>query len=213
MADFHQLLCGFHHFREDYLLREREFFERLSKAQNPKTLVIACCDSRTDPALVTGARPGELFVVRSIAALVPSAEERLPRDAVMSAVEYAVMKLRVTDIAVMGHSDCGGVHGMLSPSGLGALPHVRNWIEPAAPLAAEMIREAPAASREALARRCEQAAVLLSVENLLSYPWLEERVRDGRLRLHALYYDMAAGHMCLWNPEAEAFEPSVRRRD
>ena len=85
MGSFHELIAGFHNFQESYLLKEKEFFDQLAHGQKPKSLVIACCDSRVDPAILLGGKPGDLFVVRSIAALIPPVGLSSPRDAVMSA--------------------------------------------------------------------------------------------------------------------------------
>ena len=113
MPGFHDLIERFHNFREDVLLKERDFFHQLAHGQAPKTLVIACCDSRVDPAILMGVRPGDLFVVRSIAALVPAQDEAQHPDAVMAAVEYGVKHLDVDNIIVMGHANCGGIHAAL----------------------------------------------------------------------------------------------------
>lgn len=110
MARFHELITGFHSFRNEYLLRDKEFFEQLAHGQSPKTLVIACCDSRTDPAIILGCKPGDLFVVRSIAAIVPDKDSAGEHDAVIAAIEYGIKHLQVHDIVVMGHSNCGGIH-------------------------------------------------------------------------------------------------------
>ena len=99
MQNFHELIQGFHNFKEDYFLREREFFSSLVHGQSPKTLVVACCDSRVDPAILMGCRPGDLFVARSIAAIVPDVEKAGEHDAVVSAVEYAVKPLAVAGSA------------------------------------------------------------------------------------------------------------------
>lgn len=112
-SNFHDLIQGFHNFKANTLLQEAEFFDRLALGQNPKTLVIACCDSRADPAILMGCRPGDLFVVRNVAALVPSEEEAGSPDAVLAAVEYAVKHLDIHHVIVMGHSNCGGIQGLL----------------------------------------------------------------------------------------------------
>ena len=103
MGSFHELIAGFHNFQESYLLKEKEFFDQLAHGQKPKSLVIACCDSRVDPAILLGGKPGDLFVVRSIAALIPPVGLSSPRDAVMSALEYGVKHLDVDHLIVMGH--------------------------------------------------------------------------------------------------------------
>ena len=115
MQNFHDLVGGFHHFRANYFLKEKEFFESLAHSQSPKTLVIACCDSRTDPAIVLGCKPGDLFVVRSVAAIVPPPEKAGEYDAVMAAVEYGVKHLDVDHIVVLGLSNCGGIAGLFNP--------------------------------------------------------------------------------------------------
>ena len=210
MQNFHDLVGGFHHFRANYFLKEKEFFESLAHSQSPKTLVIACCDSRTDPAIVLGCKPGDLFVVRSVAAIVPPPEKVGEYDAVMAAVEYGVKHLDVDHIVVMGHSNCGGIAGLFNPQAVRKERFTSKWISLACP-AVERINEEN--SQEDLTQRMrlsEEAAVLLSIENLLSYPWIEEAVQAQSLSLHALYYDMREGTLNVWNSEIEDFELATR---
>ena len=210
MQNFHDLVAGFHHFRANYFLKEKEFFESLAHSQSPKTLVIACCDSRTDPAIVLGCKPGDLFVVRSVAAIVPPPEKAGEYDAVMAAVEYGVKHLDVDHIVVMGHSNCGGIAGLFNPQAVRKERFTSKWISLACP-AVERINEEN--SQEDLTQRMrlsEEAAVLLSIENLLSYPWIEEAVQAQSLSLHALYYDMREGTLNVWNSEIEDFELATR---
>ena len=195
MKNFHDLVGGFHHFRANYFLKEKEFFEALAHSQSPKTLVIACCDSRTDPAIVLGCKPGDLFVVRSVAAIVPAPNQAGEYDAVMAAVEYGVKHLNVQNIVVMGHSNCGGIAGLFNPQ------KIRS------PVVVKINEENPGEPEPQRVRLCEEASVLLSLENLLSYSWIEEAVQDGALSLHALYYDMHLGSLNVWNPMTEDFEP------
>ena len=210
MQNFHDLVGGFHHFRANYFLKETEFFASLAHSQSPKTLVIACCDSRTDPAIVLGCKPGDLFVVRSVAAIVPPPEKAGEYDAVMAAVEYGVKHLDVDHIVVMGHSNCGGIAGLFNPQAVRKERFTSKWISLACP-AVERINEEN--SQEDLTQRMrlsEEAAVLLSIENLLSYPWIEEAVQAQSLSLHALYYDMREGTLNVWNSEIEDFELATR---
>ncbi len=115
MDNFHKLIEGFHNFKQTYFLKERQYFESLEKAQNPKTLVVACCDSRVDPAILLHCKPGDLFVIRNVAALVPAVTQASNPCSVMSAIEYGVKHLNVEHIVVMGHSHCGGIHGLMAP--------------------------------------------------------------------------------------------------
>ena len=206
-ANFHELIEGFHNFREEYLLAEHAFFDRLAHGQSPKTLVIACCDSRADPAILMGCRPGDLFVVRSIAAIVPGESEAGDPDAVIAAVEYGVKHLAVEHVIVMGHSNCGGIHGLLFPEKIEDEKWISRWVSIARPVIDELVEEEPDEPLESRVRRSEEGSVLLSIENLLSYPWVEERVKAGTLSLHALYYDMKGKTLNIWNAELEDFEP------
>lgn len=169
MQNFHELIQGFHNFKEDYFLREREFFSSLVHGQSPKTLVVACCDSRVDPAILMGCRPGDLFVARSIAAIVPDVEKAGEHDAVVSAVEYAVKHLDVRNIIVMGHSNCGGIHGLLHPEVVSKEPYISRWLCLAHPVLEELEHEDPDEPADVRARRCEEGTVLQSIDSLLSY--------------------------------------------
>ena len=170
MQSFHDLVGGFHHFRSNYFLKEKEFFEALAHSQNPKTLVIACCDSRTDPAIVLRCKPGDLFVVRS------------------------------------GHSNCGGIAGLFNPKSIERERFINRWVSLACPAVREVVQDNADLAPDEQRRLSEEAAVLLSLENLLSYDWVEEAVQSGSLALHALYYDMGNGSLNVWNSALEDFE-------
>ncbi len=169
MQNFHELIQGFHNFKEDYFLREREFFSGLAHGQSPKTLVVACCDSRVDPAILMGCRPGDLFVARSIAAIIPDVEKAGEHDAVVSAVEYAVKHLDVRNIIVMGHSNCGGIRGLLHPELVSKELYISRWLCLAHPVLDELEHEDPNEPSDVRARRCEEGTVLQSIDSLLSY--------------------------------------------
>ena len=151
-------------------------------------------------------RPGDLFVARSIAAIVPDVEKAGEHDAVVSAVEYAVKHLDVRNIIVMGHSNCGGIHGLLHPEVVSKEPYISRWLCLAHPVLEELEHEDPDEPADVRARRCEEGTVLQSIDSLLSYDWVKSRVDAGTLALHALYYDLASGTMYVWNAEAEDFE-------
>lgn len=208
MTNFHDLIEGFRNFREEYFLREAEFFETLKAGQNPNTLVIACCDSRVDPAILMGCRPGDLFVVRNVAALVPPMENASASDAVMAAVEYGVKHLDVDHVVVMGHSNCGGIHGLIHPQEVESEAYIKGWLKLASPVLDDLDHAEIGEDEVLRHRRCEEASILLSIDNLLSYDWVEERVRAGSLKLHALYYDMHDGNLFVWDAVQEDFVPS-----
>lgn len=213
MENFHKLLEGFHNFKQKYFLKERQYFESLEKVQNPKTLVIACCDSRVDPAILLHCKPGELFVIRNVAALVPAIDQASNPCSVMSAIEYGVKHLNIEHIVVMGHSHCGGIHGLMVPESIQGETFIQDWVSIASP-ALERLKELTGEEDEKTRERhCEEGAVLISLDNLLSYPWILERVNEGSLKLHALYYDLKEGNLYRYSVEEENFKPLYKTAD
>ena len=206
MRNFHQFVQGFSNFRSCYYDAENDLYNTLRQGQNPHALVIACSDSRVDPALLMGCNPGDIFVVRNVANLVPPCERAASGDAVAAALDYGVRHLRVEHIIVLGHSDCGGIHALLDPSMTAGDSHIPSWIALAEPalrrLHPEILGEDMATQR----RHCEEASVLQSVENLLSYDWIRERVVCHQLSLHAWYFDMHSMSLLAYFPERENFE-------
>lgn len=187
------LLSGYRRFRTDIWPARQPLCERLAEhGQTPHALVIACADSRADPAMVFDAAPGELFVVRNIAALVPPYTAGGGSGATEAAIEYAVRALNVRDIVVMGHGLCGGVHALLT----GVPDHLAEflgpWLRQALPACEALAPDAPDRRRA-----CEHATVRWSLANLAAYPWVAERVRDGRLRLHGAHFDIGSGELAL----------------
>lgn len=179
---------GYRQFRAQYFRENQAMIEALmAKGQKPKAMMIACSDSRIDPSLKFGVSPGELFIVRNVANLVPPYGPDNAHHGTSAAVEFAVRDLAVENIIVMGHAKCGGIHALM------AHEHrhddfVSSWMkiaEPARRFALEKTKE-PAAAQ----RMCEQEAVKTSIANLLTFPWVAERVRAGKLELHGWYFDL-----------------------
>lgn len=209
MKDFEKFIDGFRNFRRFYFDAENDYYTSLNKGQHPKAIVIACSDSRADPALLMGCDPGDIFVVRNVANLVPHADDALRRDAVLAVLEYGVHHLKVEHIIVLGHSGCGGIQALLNPESLHDESFVANWVYMAAPALERMredVRDESPADRQ---RHCEEAAILVSIDNLLSYPWIQERVAAHKLSLHAWYFDMSQGSLLAYFPDSETFEPLV----
>lgn len=204
------LVAGFRRFRSGAYRRQRERYDALAcKGQNPRVMVIACCDSRVDPSIVFDAAPGEMFVLRHIAALVPPCERDGKHHSASAAIEFAVTQLEVSDIVIFGHGGCGGIAASLSrrfdsaPECDGGF--IRNWMEIVAP-ARDRVAEAAAMSADIDAQRAlELAAIRLSIGNLRSFPFVAERERAARLRLHGAFFDIADGCLRLLDPEAGHF--------
>ncbi len=182
------LIAGYRRFRAGTWPAERNRFEELSRlGQQPRALVIACSDSRTDPQMVFNAAPGELFVVRNIANLVPPYGPDDRPHGVSSAIEFAVRALRVPDIIVMGHAMCGGIKALLQGTELSDF--VGAWVSMAEPAR----RRAMLAPPEQRQHVCEHESVRLSLENLMTFPWIKQAVEAGNLRLHGCYFDIRSG--------------------
>jgi carbonic anhydrase len=176
-----------------------EEFARLAEGQSPDVLFITCSDSRVVPALITGARPGELFELRTAGNIVPPyASDRPTGEA--ATIEYAVVVLGVRDIVVCGHSHCGAVGALVRGDDLRAVPAVRDWLAHAAD-EPESKGSADPAVAEAV-----QSHVLAQLLRLRSYPCVEQRLRDGRLRLRGWYYEVHTGAVREHRADTDSFE-------
>jgi carbonic anhydrase len=185
------LLDGYRRFRAGVWPRERARFEALSReGQSPRAMVIACSDSRVDPQMIFGARPGELFVVRNVANLVPPYQPDAAYHGTSAALEFAVRALKIRDLIVMGHAQCGGVSALLSGPPPGVLDFVAPWMGIAEPARRRAISEPDPAARQ---QACEHATVRLSLDNLRTFPWIRESVDADRLALHGCYFDVRSG--------------------
>ena len=202
-----KLYKGLHHFRQGFFRNEEEFFQRISEGQSPEVLFITCSDSRVDPNLVTQSRPGELFIVRNVGNIIPPYDAIRDKNSVAAALEYAVLVLHVKDIVVCGHSNCGALQAMFSPSSQAErCTHLRNWLSLAQPLQDIMHKYYHTTSSEIFSRIAEEENVLLQLENLETYPFISDALQAGTLRLHGWYYDIGGGQVCSYNPETESFD-------
>lgn len=204
MQDIEKFISGFARFQQQYLC-EPAPFDALRHGQHPGTLVIGCCDLRVDPALLTGSDPGDMFVVRNIANLVPPCTPEAP-PGVSSAIEFAVCGLEVARIIVLGHAKCGGIQALMSPRKLSTeTDFVARWMQIAAPVRQRVLQELcdkPAAEQN---RACEMGSILQSLDNLLTYPWIRSRVEQGKLMLHGWYFDIESGALLGYSPRQQQF--------
>lgn len=191
------LLDGYARFREISWPERRALFERLAmQGQRPRTMVIACSDSRVDPAMIFDAGPGELFVVRNVANLVPPYQPDGNYHGTSAALEFGVCTLEVQDLIVMGHGLCGGVQALLSdvaPQG----DFVGPWIH----LAERARRRVLACDVPDRQLAGEQAVVCVALENLASFPWIASRIAAGTLRLHGAHFDVRSGVLATLQPD------------
>lgn len=184
------LLAGYRRFRQERWPGAKADYEALAAGQKPHTLIVACSDSRADPALIFDAAPGELFVVRNVANLVPPYQPDGQLHGVSAALEFGVKALEVSRIVVMGHGFCGGVNAMLNGTPESCADFVAPWVAQAAPVVRMICESFPAEEAGPLA---EETVVRLSIENLRTFPWIAERERAGSLTLSGLHFGIADG--------------------
>jgi carbonic anhydrase len=217
MDQIERLLKGFERFQERYFDAEPELFDALKSGQHPSTLMIGCSDSRVDPGLLLGYGPGELFTVRNIANLVPPCEvaghdHNTGIHGVSAAIQFAVAVLQVEHIIVMGHAGCGGIQALMAPprtAAPGEPDFITPWVQIAEPARRQVELNLPDADEAQRVRACEQAAILVSLRNLRTFPWVQNAVAAGHLTLHGWYFDIAAGALLAYSDKADAFRPLV----
>ena len=207
MKDIAKFIAGFERFKTKYFTEERGLFTRLQQGQQPRSLVISCCDSRVDPAMLTGADPGDLYVVRNVANLVPAYEHEADGPGIRAAIEFAVRSLEIEHIIVLGHSNCGGIQALMN--GEGTTVHryefIGPWVNIAKRAREQVLRELPHKSPALQAKACEEAAILVSLDNLLSFPWIRERVDNHTLAIHGWYFDIETGELLAYSADTATF--------
>ena len=206
-----RLLDGFEAFRQRFILGEADRYAQLRLGQAPRVLIIACSDSRVDPAVLTGAEPGDLFIVRNVAAIVPAYDPDGRPKGTSSAIEFAVKGLGVSEIIVLGHGSCGGMRllaeeAAAGPDSPGSFEFVSDWVRPFTPVCSMVAEMEIQESRRQVA--IEQGAILTSLTNLLSFPWLRQRISEDAIALHGWYFDLQMGELLHYDPKIGSFVPT-----
>ena len=207
-----RLIEGVHKFRSDQFGNYRKLFRKLSQeGQNPHTLFITCSDSRVLAELITQSKPGDLFVVKNVGNIVPPAGVRGDTNSTAAAIEFAVENLRVSDIVICGHSQCGAISALLGQTQVGnSSPHLRDWLKVASPVLDTLKKEyAHLTGAEEREHAAAEENVLFGLDNLHSYSCVQERLADGTLRLHAWFFKIATAELFAYDPETRQFLPLV----
>ena len=204
-----QLIEGFLRFRDNrFPSDDVEYLRLFAEGQKPKFLIVGCCDSRVDPAIIFDCSPGELFVIRNVANLVPPNEERIGHHGTTAALEYGVCNLGVEHIIVLGHEHCGGIQTLMQTGGISNPDSfIDDWMRLVESARVSVEQDYPDEGREVKSRLCEQRSILVSLENLLTFPWIAARVADNKLRLHGWYFDVRQGQLLGHNKSTGRFEP------
>ncbi len=192
-----RLIEGFRSFRETYFDKQPEFYRDLvEKGQKPDVMVIACSDSRVNPSIIAKAKPGELFIVRNVANLVPPHEPDGHYHGTSAALEFAVRDLKVNHIVVLGHTHCGGIQCLCDGHvGGESREFISTWVS-----IADKARDDSLSGKEQY-RHVEKEAVKVSLDNLMTFPWVRERVQDGSLELHGWMFDLEIGELLAYDAD------------
>ena len=211
MSQFSDLIDGYRRFRETGWKRERDRWSELAEGQSPRVMVLSCADSRVDPAQIFDAKPGEMFVVRNVANLSPPFETEPGHHGVSAALEFAVTQLEVEEIVVMGHGSCGGcaaaLTGQFDDAPHGAGHFISEWVELLRD-ARDKVRERHPVIDSGAILDMEWEAVKVSLANLRTFPWIEERENDGRLALHGAHFSIAEGRLYVLDEAEGDFRPA-----
>lgn len=211
MTRFTDLIDGYRRFRETEWQSERRRWAELAEGQSPKVMVIACSDSRVEPAIIFDARPGEMFVVRNVAALAPPFETTPGKHGVSAALEFAVTQLEVEEVIVLGHGSCGGCAASLTGQFDGA-PHgaghfIASWVSLLDEARDTVLAEYPKIDGKAFTEM-ELRAVQVSLANLRTFPFVVEREAAGKLTLHGCHFSIADGKLYVLDEADNIFRPA-----
>lgn len=209
MQGFGDLLEGYRRFRANQFETERARWQELAEGQSPRAVVIACSDSRADPATIFDTNPGEIFVVRNVANLVPPFETGGGRHGVSAALEFAVTQLNVPEIVVMGHERCGGITaaltGMFDGAVAGEGGFVDKWMSQIEQPATHIAREH--GTGDDAQRLLEECSIRQSLANLRDFPFVAEREKNGTLKLLGCHFSIRDGELWLLDEAEDSFRP------
>jgi carbonic anhydrase len=202
-----ELAAGYRRFRNERFAAEAERYHALAAGQRPQTMVIGCADSRVDPAVIFSAAPGELFVLRNVAALVPPYEETGAYHGTSAAIEFAVNDLQIRDIVVLGHGMCGGIAAALAAAGQRPVGRfIAPWVDLISGIRDDILNRADLTDAEQRRTALEHMAVQHSLRNLTTFPFVSAAVHAGKLTLHGAWFSIAEGELQWLDATAGVFE-------
>jgi len=194
---FSKILKGYQNFRKIYALSDKSVMQHLSDhGQKPEIMMVSCCDSRVDPAVILQCDPGDLFVVRNVANIVPPFEKDKFHHGTSAALEFGICFLKVKHLILLGHSQCGGIQAILDNKTLND-DFITNWVS--------IVKDADAV--QCSTDDYAKMALHKSASNCLSFPWINTRVQAGELRLHLWFFDIKMGQIFTFSEENQTFEP------
>ncbi|MCK6599638.1 MAG: carbonic anhydrase [Bdellovibrionaceae bacterium] len=203
--DIIKLLAGFKRFKEKYFETENSVYQKLSVGQSPKTLIIGCCDSRVDPAIISSASPGDIFVVRNVANLVPPYEIGGGFHGVSAAIEFAVTSLKVENVLILGHRQCGGIRSLFSENRQDD-SFISQWMKIAKEARVEVLNKFPDADLETQCKQCELESIKVSLKNLTTFPFIQKAQKERDLNILGIYFDLEEGKLWEFDEKDNEFK-------
>lgn len=211
LDEINYLIEGHKKFRQHYFEEEKALYKDLVKTgQRPRYLIIACSDSRVDPSIILDCKPGDLFVIRNVANLIPPCELDSHYHGTSAALEFGICDLGIKHVIILGHSQCGGITSLLenfkNKRSFKMDSFLSKWVEMAAPACNQAIQNNPTLPTSEQANICARNSILYSLENLNTFSWISERVKNKTLFLHAWYFDLKTGKIDFFNHVKQQFE-------
>lgn len=207
MASADKLIEGYKRFRDGFYEDKKELLLKLAhEGQSPKTLLIACCDSRVDTSIIFDCEPGDLFVVRNVANLVPPCESDEGYHGTSAAIEFAVTGLHVENIIILGHTDCGGIKALVDHPPSEDKSFIGKWMRQLEGVRNGIVDNHNFLRQDERYRACEQHSIINSIQNLMDFPFVAERVNKGELAIHGWYYDIYQSKLFTLHQDGENFE-------
>ena len=201
-----RLMAGFRKFHEKYFANENPLYQRLSSGgQSPKTLIIGCSDSRVDPAIITSASPGELFIVRNVANLVPPYEKGGGLHGISAAIEFAVINLKVENVIILGHRQCGGIKNLVTSKSTKPNGFVEQWMSIAQDAKDRVLAKHQGEDEDTLCRHVELESIVTSLDNLRTFPFVQTAIQERGLAVMGIYFDLESGQLVEYDEESSNF--------
>ncbi len=193
-----KLKDGHHSFKKKYAEGSHSIIKELSEnGQKPEIMVVSCSDSRVDPALILQCNPGDLFVVRNVANIIPPYCNNHDHHGVSTALEYGVRYLKVSHLIIISHSQCGGIQALMDPNSVEGSDFISDWMSSVKP-------EEPLPN---CANECAKIAMQQSHKHCLGFPWIKERLSTGELSIHRWFFDITDGSLSCYDEESDTFMP------
>lgn len=195
--DFTNILQGYKIFREKYASGNESVMRSLAiDGQKPKAMVVSCCDSRVDPGLMLQCKPGDLFIVRNVANIIPPFECDKKHHGTSAALEFGIRFMGIKDLIILGHSNCGGIEALLADHAKGHNDFISKWVS--------IVSDEEA--KNLSVDDCARASIKRSYQNCMSFPWLKERLESGDLNIHMWFFDIKTGQIFSYNHESDEYE-------